>query len=105
MQNPEQILSVTIHRLLKENFPTEKTFDLKLTTEKILKITEELREKIDWSKRHEIRQEVRKTVWIICWESFKNSDIVDKVLTALEEKEAEIQEFNHKYKELFLNRE
>lgn len=101
-KNPEQILSATIYRLLKEYFSNEK-IAIKLIAEEILKNTKELREKIDWSKRHEIRQEVRKRVLITCWNSFKNLEIVDKVLTALEEKEAEIQDFNYKYKELFFD--
>ena len=101
-KDPELVLSATIHKLLKETLSTKALSYLNTTAEEILKNTKELREKIDWNKRHEIHQEVRKRVWIICYRSFQNLEIVDLVLTALEEKEEEIQEFNHKYKELFL---
>jgi len=55
-------LSATIHKLLKETLSTKALSYLNTTAEEILKNTKELREKIDWNKRHEIHQEVRKRV-------------------------------------------
>ncbi|KLL03909.1 MAG: type I deoxyribonuclease HsdR [Mycoplasmataceae bacterium RV_VA103A] len=103
-QNPEQFLSEDIYQLLKTSFPTKEPNDLRFIVEEILKSTATLRRMLDWNKRWEIQKDVRNKVWIICYRGINNNTaIVDSIINILEQKEAEIQEFNHKYKELFLN--
>jgi hypothetical protein len=101
-QNPEQFLSEDIYQLLKTNFPTKEPNDLRLVAEEILKNTATLRQLIDWNKRWDIQKDVRNKVWVICYRGLnKDITIIDSIINILERKEEEIQEFNHKYKELF----
>ena len=101
-KNPEQFLLEDIYQELKKKFPIKESNDLRFVAEEILKSTANLRQMLDWNKRWEIKKDVRNNVWIICYRGLdKNTAIVDSIINILERKEEEIQEFNHKYKELF----